>query len=332
MIGKPVFKSIKGVDYYWLNECKSPLAIIFLEQFNEWILQTNLIRNEYAMHLIIELDIMNKYKHLRIDISSNIGAIKYLEKNQEYVDSLGICKNQNAIDFLKKHPKYITTFNIFHLCKNHNPEAISIIKKYNLNKEHWYALSSNPNAIDLLEENISKIDFRQISLNNNPRIIKIIEENMDKYDRLGCKFTSNPNLIKLIEKYVDRISEYDNGWYGLLFNVNARKLIEENLNKVKKYLKNLDVSYWTYSRDINLEFILPYIIKYNRLQSGLLGNRYVFHYADVVNNIIPYDYEKMLSNNKEFTEELVAYVFNPKRLLKLCDTYNIEFLDYIDLY
>ena len=43
------------------------------------------------------------------------------------------------------------------------------------------------------------------------------------------------------------------------------------------------------------------------------------------------DTEKMKQNNKIFAEELVAYVFNPLRLNRLCDKYKIELDELVEL-
>jgi hypothetical protein len=47
-------------------------------------------------------------------------------------------------------------------------------------KLNWYSLSSNPNAILLLEQNKDKIDWRNLSL--NPNAISLLEQNQDKID------------------------------------------------------------------------------------------------------------------------------------------------------
>jgi len=39
----------------------------------------------------------------------------------------------------------------------------------------------------------------------------------------------------------------------------------------------------------------------------------------------------MKQNNKKFCEELVKKVFNPDRLLRLCEIYNVSWLDYTDI-
>ncbi len=46
--------------------------------------------------------------------------------------------------------------------------------------------------------------------------------------------------------------------------------------------------------------------------------------------LIPLDYEKMRERNKLFAEELTSKVFNPMRLMNICETYNCEFEDLLD--
>ena len=40
----------------------------------------------------------------------------------------------------------------------------------------------------------------------------------------------------------------------------------------------------------------------------------------------------MKINNLLFKEELIQKVFNPKRLIKICDSYNIELWDLVKIY
>ena len=59
---------------------------------------------------------------------------------------------------------------------------------------NWCALSSNPNAIHLFEQNLDKIDW--ISLSYNPNAIHILGQNVDK---INWKYLSlNPNAIHLL--------------------------------------------------------------------------------------------------------------------------------------
>ena len=63
----------------------------------------------------------------------------------------------------------------FYLSSNIN--AISLLEQ-NFDKINWFGLSRNPNAISLLEQNLDKIDWEQLSRNHNA--ISLIKQNLDK--------------------------------------------------------------------------------------------------------------------------------------------------------
>ena len=44
------------------------------------------------------------------------------------------------------------------------------------------------------------------------------------------------------------------------------------------------------------------------------------------------DMERMKINNAPFTEELMAYVFQPERLMRLSSHYEVDFRDYLRVY
>ncbi len=52
---------------------------------------------------------------------------------------------------------------------------------------------------------------------------------------------------------------------------------------------------------------------------------------NAIDLLFKYDYQTMKQNNKDFCEELVKKVFNPERLLSVCKSYNIDWLDYTDI-
>ena len=70
-----------------------------------------------------------------------------------------------------------------------------------LEQMNWFSLSSNPNAIPLLEANLDKVDWNQLS--------------------------SNPNAIPLLESNIEMVN-----WDSLSVNPNAIPLLKENLGKV----------------------------------------------------------------------------------------------------
>ena len=60
---------------------------------------------------------------------------------------------------------------------------------------NWYTLSSNPNAIHLLEQNFDKIDWDRLS--SNPNAILLLEQNLDKLDKVSwARLSNNPNIFE----------------------------------------------------------------------------------------------------------------------------------------
>jgi len=61
---------------------------------------------------------------------------------------------------------------------------------------NWNALSRNPNAINLLEQNQDKINWNALSL--NPNAIHLLKKNLDKIN--WCELSENPNAIFYFRK------------------------------------------------------------------------------------------------------------------------------------
>ena len=101
-------------------------------------------------------------------------------------------------------------------------------KLNNKKKIDWIALSSNPNAIELLQENPKNIDWEALS--SNPSAIELLKKNRKKIDWEAL--SSNPSAIELLKKNPEKID-----WYALSSNSNAIRLLEENPEKI--YWKDL---------------------------------------------------------------------------------------------
>ena len=88
----------------------------------------------------------------------------------------------------------------------------------NLDKINWRSLSSNPNAIEMLEKNLDKVYYWS-ELAENPNAMHLLEKNIDKI-RWEC-LSKNPNAIDLLSKNLDKVD-----WHYFQ-NPNAIKIIEE---------------------------------------------------------------------------------------------------------
>ena len=61
----------------------------------------------------------------------------------------------------------------------------------------WHLLSTNSNAIHILEKNLDKVDWHKLS--KNPNAIPILEKHLDKED--WSALSENPNAIPLLFPY-----------------------------------------------------------------------------------------------------------------------------------
>ena len=66
--------------------------------------------------------------------------------------------------------------------------------KKNFDNINWFAISVNPNAIELIEANLDKIDWGRLS--RNPNAMHILEANPDKIN--WDELSGNPSAIHLL--------------------------------------------------------------------------------------------------------------------------------------
>ena len=71
-----------------------------------------------------------------------------------------------------------------------------------INSLNWKRLSSNLNALSILEQKLNEIDWSLLSA--NPNAINLLEKNLDKID--WSLLSANPNAIYLLEANLDKIN------------------------------------------------------------------------------------------------------------------------------
>ena len=97
--------------------------------------------------------------------------------------------------------KSIFDNNVIHIILTYYWNILDYKKKILLNwidikQLYWDALSTNPNAIDLLKENIDKVDWYYLS--KNPNAIEILKNNKHK---INWRYLSkNPNAMQLLKE------------------------------------------------------------------------------------------------------------------------------------
>ena len=144
-------------------------------------------------------------------------------------------------------------------CKNAvYPEAIELLEQ-NPDKINWRYLSANTatRAIELLEQNLDKINWEKLSANPATRAIQLLEQNPDKINWVELSKNTAPGAIRLLEQNPDKIV-----WYNFSQNRAAPKyaihLFEENVEKIHW---NGDISY--FQSDEAIRFIEKHLDKVN---------------------------------------------------------------------
>jgi len=120
-----------------------------------------------------------------VNLSRNPAAIEILEANPDRIDWYYLSGNSAALDLLEANPDKIY---LDSLCSNSNKDILDLIpeEEFNIPRYHpscdinWHILSSNPAAIDILEAYPDKIDWRSFSANPHIRAIELLEQNIEK--------------------------------------------------------------------------------------------------------------------------------------------------------
>ena len=94
-------------------------------------------------------------------------------------------------------------------------------------KINWDALSENPNAIELLKNNPTKIVWRNLSANPAPYAVKLLKENKTKIDWDYLSVNTNPYAIELLKANRNKIN-----WPFLSENQAAIELLKDNEDKI----------------------------------------------------------------------------------------------------
>lgn len=209
----------------WMKLCRCQKSIDIFKKYPLKILWAYLSDNDYQP--IVDM-ILEKFEYEKI--------------NPTEIDE------DNRISFLS-------------FTDNHNPNIMKLVTERieyekGLSKEEydkldicvdvldWAYLSGNPSAIDLLKENIDKINWEELSCNTNPNAIDLLRErtieenNMSKKDYAKLKnkinwnvLSTNPNAIELLEENIHKIN-----WEYLSANSGA-------INLLKKYPNAINWSY-----------------------------------------------------------------------------------------
>jgi hypothetical protein len=149
-------------------------------------------------------------------LSKNPNAIHILETNVDKLEwSWGISTNPNAFHLYLQHhetdtmaPDYLPWY---WLCKN--TRAVNWIHINYPQYIDWSSLSSNPNALWLLEQYPDRIDWNELCYNPNPKAVEWVQHNIHRVSRIGTSsggwggLSGNPSAVHLLEEYSERLDK-----------------------------------------------------------------------------------------------------------------------------
>lgn len=185
---------------HWNNLCTNPNAFDIISHYKDKIHIMTLCRNNSEQEMeIIEKEISTLISFDWFLLNTNPCAIYLLEKYPSNINKFEICKNPNTIKLIIKR-------NILNEQDEHYINVFGGICKTSI----WDGLSSNPNAIHIIEKNLDKLDEKcWTNLSKNPNAIHIIEKNKEKIDWMYIYgnpsiFTYDYELIKQIKHDINK--------------------------------------------------------------------------------------------------------------------------------
>lgn len=245
-------------------------------------------------------------------------------------DKYNISANPVLIDLIKKYPEIL---NWSGLSLNPHPYAIKLLET-NIDKICWYDLSKNPGAIHILKANPDKIEWDSLSCNTGA--IELLKErilqNLD-IDNMDIEDID----IDLISKQIwwNHLSFNENA--GELFKLKPEKIslniLSNNKNAIDLLEINQDKINWNlltnnenagHIIEKNLDKINWNLLTINQGVINILENNQDkitdWFYLSKNSNIFTYNYELLEKRISCFKEELIANVNHPRRIKKLLNS------------
>ena len=142
-----------------------------------------------------------------------------------------------------------------------------------------------------------------------PILSRNIHQDVDIYDMFWINLSTNPNSFHLLETNIDKVD-----WFYLSLNPNAIHLLKNNQDKID----------WN---NLSLNPNAIHLLKNNLNKINWIG------LSSNPNALYLFiDYEATKERNRLFNEELVSYVFHPKRLENLAQEFSIDLDELLEFY
>jgi ribosomal protein L24E len=209
---------IQNPDYIeWFSLSSNPYAVDLLVKNQDKIcwkffcknpnpaIMDILLKNPTKIHwetlssnpVAIDLLLQNQDKINWAKLSTNPAAIELLTQNKDKINYDALRNNPNAYELIKEYietqfisePSLNNFMNernkllyIKELSFNKNEELLRYLYKHHSQYIDWNYLNTNPVAIDILLENMDKINFYQFSLNPHPKAVELLKQYPHRID------------------------------------------------------------------------------------------------------------------------------------------------------
>ena len=202
----------KRVDnVVWYEVCKNPHCVdLVLEHLHKPTLP-NLLNWAWEQFLPPTLEHLTTYWD-PLCLNTSPKALKLLEQNIHKINWSLLAKNPNAVYLIEQHIDKLKGHEWSWLSKN--PSAVPLLERH-LDKVDWIRLSSNPSpdAIHFLEKHQDLLNGNHRlspypnwgtvcdSLSQNPNAVNLLKNNLHKLSYDGwTNLAFNPNVLAIIGK------------------------------------------------------------------------------------------------------------------------------------
>jgi len=262
-------------------------AVEYLEG-HEYLIDDNyILENENAIHIIEKRIKSDNAGH----IHCNINALHFLRNNRQYIDYERLFHYELGIEFVDELIKNNELDKIDWMALSRNPAAMHILNDPKYYKYiHWCGIIFNKNAVELVKNNLHMIGDYWPYIYYQPHLMDIIEQNMDKINWY-C-LSENYNAIHILEQNIEKINveKLRNNKHGFHLLLTIGHVFED-----VSYHKNIVFDYFDYCEKKNIPFnLIKTLSLYGYTEKHMEFLKHNNNYFLSMNpNIFEYDYKRM---------------------------------------
>jgi hypothetical protein len=267
-------------------------AVEYLEKNEHLIHRYSILFNLNAIHIIEKNFTSDPFG----DLSQNRNMVNYLRNNRKHMYYPYICCFEYWIEIVDELLKNDKINKIEWGMLSRNPAAMHIINDPKYYKYiDWKSILYNKNAIEFIKKNMDNVKNHWSHICKQPHLIDIIEQNMDKIDWVSL--SENDDAIHILlnnidKANIDNLRHNKNGFPILL-------MLGHTFNEYTFYHNNIIYDHFDYCTKNNKPYTLINLLAacgYTDEHLEYLKknkNEIHYYYLSCNPNIFEYDYKRM---------------------------------------